>query len=395
MATEIVLQTGHDAQVAMNTPKENIARKNSKNRPKSLNLTPFDPNELSSKLSVVAMDKDDDSTETNVSESRDSPKEDQPKPAASPMTTLTNESTTKPSRSRQGSTPSRRGSFFNFSIKGSNYNPKKDDDAIPEPAPYRHVPKTAAAQFIKTTTIEPLADKAVVTKRVKSPGYGNSAMSLHDYNRQYRRTQSFSHGRPYDRNGAPHTVLESTAEVDEESGQPISRLFLQNKLQSYSLAGETSRRMSTGNIGARSEAHREALEVPPPVAVHKDSTNMSVYRAGSVSSTGDNVSPWFQSSGTVTPSSRVDIDSRRGSETSGPSRRGSTNAQHATVVDMYRVDWSPGRKRDSRWSIMRGRIGSVSKSSKEKREHGSVSGDSNPPESPTSPKSSFLGIFKR
>ncbi|KAH7155310.1 hypothetical protein B0J13DRAFT_223029 [Dactylonectria estremocensis] len=394
MATTEILQTGDDVQTTMNAPKEITARKSSKNRPKSLSLTPFDPNELSHKLSVVAMDKDDDSTDTNVSESQDSPKADQAKPAASPMTTLANEPPTKPSKSRNGSTSSRRGSFFNFSIKGSNYDLKKDDDAIPKPAPYRHVPKTAASQFVKTTTIEPLEDKAVVTRHAKSPGHGNSAMSLHDYNRQYRRTQSFSHGRPYDRHGAPHTVLESTAEVDEEGGQPISRLTLPSKLQSYSLTGETARRMSTGNIRARS-THQEVLEVPPPAAVRKDSTNMSVYRAASVSSTGDNVSPWFQSSGTATPSSRVDVDSRRGSETSGPSRRGSANAQRATMVDMYRVDWSPGRRRDSRWSIMRGRIGSVSKSSKDKREHGSESGESNPPESPTSPKTGFLGIFKR
>lgn len=405
MATTMVLPVGEDEKNTMVQSEANTSSNSSnstKNRPNPLNLSPFDPNELSHKLSAVAVDKEDDSASSIVSGSQDSPKDDPSKSATlSPKTALKQSPAKSPKspKSRQSSISSRRSSIFgHFSIKGSNYDPKKDDDKISKPAPYRHVPKTAAAQFAKTTTIEPLTDKAVVTKQMKSPGPAPATMSLQDYNRQYRRTQSLSHGRPYDRTSAPFTVLESTAEVDEDSNQPSNKQFLQPHSQNFDPANEATRRMSTGNMRARSDVQRGVVDVPLHSDPRKDSTNLSVYRAGSVSSLGGNPSPWTQGSAGNSPFNRVDFDSRRSSEASGPSRRSSVgpsgNTQRATVVDMYRVDWTEsdqtGRRRDSRWSIMRGRIGS-----KERRESGSVSGDSNPPTSPTSPKTGFLGRFKR
>ncbi|KAF7539851.1 hypothetical protein G7Z17_g12331 [Cylindrodendrum hubeiense] len=413
MAAIMVLQAGEKDQKAVSQVKTNTSNKStksSKNRPNSLTLSPFDPSELSHKLSAVAIEKGDDSAGSTLSGSQDSLKDDQFKlDTPSPTTAVAKQSPTKSSskssKSPQVGSTSRRSSLFgHFSIKGSNYDPKKDDDSTMNPTPYRHVPRTAATQFAKTTTIEPLTDKAVVTKHAKSPGSTSGSMSLQDYNKQYRRTQSMSHGRPYDRNVAPHTVLESTAEVDEDSGQPNNKLLQQTQgTQCFDPAQEMARRMSTGNMRVRPDAQRGVLDVPPPGAGRKDSTNLSVYRAGSVSSIGSNLSPWFHSSAPVSPFNQATHDSRRGSETSGVSvhsRRGSANSQRAAVVDMYHVDWSQGdksgRRRDSRWSIMRGRIGSVSKQTKERKgESGSVSEESTNSAASTSPKTGILGRFKR
>ncbi|KAK7429251.1 hypothetical protein QQZ08_004261 [Neonectria magnoliae] len=377
-----------------------------KNRPKSLTLSPFDPSELSNKLSTVASDQDDDSTASITSGSQDSPKEDLMSNNTTPSPNTTTAKALSPKFFKQNASPvSRRTSIFqHFSIKGSNYDPKKDDDITPKAAPYRHVPKNAAAQFAKTTTVSPLTEKATVTKQVKSPGPGcmsNGTMSLQEYNKQSRRTQSLCHGRPQDRSGNafPLTVLESTAEVDEDPTTLNSRLSLQpNQLRGFDLANEMARRMSTGNMRP---GQRGGVEVPPPIVVRNDSTNLSVFRQSSISSV-DNMSPFHTGSGHTSPlrhsfDQQQPSPGRRGSEAnSNPSRRGSVvNPQRATVVDMYRVDWSQSdqskRRRDSRWSIMRGRIGSVSNKSDTKE---SVSGESVEPEPPASPKTGFLGRFK-
>ncbi|KPM39456.1 hypothetical protein AK830_g7103 [Neonectria ditissima] len=377
-----------------------------KNRPKSLTLSPFDPNELSHKLSTVASEQDDDSTDSMTSESQDSPKDDPMSKNTTPSPKTTAAKELSPKFSKQGASPaSRRTSIFqHFSIKGSNYDAKKDDDASPKPAPYRHIPKNAAAQFAKTTTVSPLTEKAVVTKQVKSPGPGcmsNGTMSLQEYNKQSRRTQSLCHGRPpHDRNGNPFplTVLESTAEVDEEPNTLNSRLSLQpNQLRGFDLANEMARRMSTGNMRAQ---QRGGVEVPLPVVVRNDATNLSVFRQSSIGS-ADNMSPFHMSSGPTSPlrqefDQQLSLVRRSSDANSNPSRRSSVvNAQRATVVDMYRVDWSQSdqskRRRDSRWSIMRGRIGSTSSKSDRKD---SVSGESVEPGSPASPKAGFLGRFK-
>ncbi|CAM1504139.1 Fc.00g017300.m01.CDS01 [Cosmosporella sp. VM-42] len=412
-----------------------------KNRPKSLQLNPFDAGELTRRLSVVVAEQDDDNVDSMapLKSSKESPMNYSyhlKGRAASVATSSASPRTIpgkQPSPKDKGFSPKlhmrkystseaapRRGSIFDrFSWKGSNYDEKEEQATQATTAPaYRHVPRVAAAQFARTTTVETVSQKAQVVKSTKpAPGPGamsNATMSAGDYNKAYRRAQSLCSGRPYNgSNGFQLTVLETTAEVDEDAQQPQRSSFQGHWTKGFDVGPEPSlgRRMSTGNMFAKAD-NRLPVEMPSfqrrDSTVRRDShSTSSSFRRDSGGSTPfrdpGNLSPYRRdsdkdSSAPLSPF-RQEFEGlthiRRESEAGIASRRGS----YAAMVEMHRADWSQsdnGSKNsgsnllrvESKWNL-RGRLSSISKHGKEGDE------ENLPPMSPRSPKSGFLSKFKR
>lgn len=405
--TVTVVETGHPVdQTARAEPKSKL-----RFRPKSLLLP--DPREITRKLSM-AMGSDDKKRDDGKDKKSDDKKDDDTASTSTlwkeeytvdsnnasyfPPSPRTVDPNSKPkynpalspgvsSQQSSSASPRRSSLFSHFSFKGSNYDPKEDEPTPPTPR-YKHVPKNAASQFAKTTTVEPLADKSAANRQMlPSPPPVKGTMSVHEYNRMYRRTQSLSAGRTHERtNSLFPPVLESTAEVEEEPLTSNPRHSLQpHHMRGFNLAHELTRRMSAGNIQAKADVQR-IVDMPtsPRRSSFSDGRHQSIASSGS-----DSNSPFRQDFNNMSRR-----DSRRDSETgSTVSRRGSLNPQRATAIDMYRVDWSqsdePKSRRDSKWSLMKGRIGHGSQS-----REGSVSGHEDSHNLP-SPKSGFLARFRR
>lgn len=407
-------------------PKMTVSGK-MKHRPRTLNIDPFDPDELNRKLNVVVTGKFHE-------------------PQLSPCTQLSGETLNSPSprsasidkqsqhissRSRKNSTANaapqqRRGSLLDrlgFG-KGSNYSEKEaEEERSNKPAPYKHVPKVAAEQFARTTTVEPLAQKASTAKQMRpSPGpHAIGTFSLQDYNKQCKRSQSLCSGR-VERAGSHHsfnTVLESTAEVDEEplltsrSAQP----HVWNS--GFELGPEASgRRMSTGNMWGKQDSLQPHVSFRRDsaglVALHMQKSNNSLnsgMRRGSNSSSTvfsfDNASPFQRESGPVSPfRSEFGSVSPMREDSGNSSRRGSVakipNPQ--ATANLHRPDWSQSdqstkQRRDSKWSINSGKSRKASLSQKSTKDENEISSvepnvEVDAPLPTKSPKNGFLRRFR-
>ncbi|KAJ4271418.1 hypothetical protein NW762_000120 [Fusarium torreyae] len=311
------------------------------------------------------------------------------------------------------SKPPRRGSIFDaFRFRGSNYTDelqKQEEDDTQKPARYKHVPQVAAQQFARTTTVEPITQKASPKGMKPVPGthsMNHGTMSQQEYNRQYRRAQSLCSGRPA---GAHNfSKLASTAEMDEGSAQQKK----QNIRGSMCGRPEPPRRMSTGNMWGKSDPQ-------PQSPFRRDSTGVGGFqgnsapsaRRESASSSGfsDASSPFARESGPTTPFRQEfggnSPPHRRGSENSSGasgSRRGSlagmANPQRA--AEIHRVDWSQSDqpvkvRRDSKWGGLKHRKLSVSqlKPSEEREVPYVIETTSQSSTSPKSPKHGFLKRF--
>jgi hypothetical protein len=325
--TVTVVETGFQAEPAQSRPE----KRKSRFRPKSLLLP--DPREITRKLSI-AMGSDDKKRDEGKDKKTEDKKDDDtaststlwkedycldgssnPNPPSPRTVDLGSKPKHSPALSpgvvQQQANPAspRRASLFShFSFKGSNYDPKEEEPA-PKTPRYRHVPKNAASQFAKTTTVEPLTDKQGVSKQMlPSPSPVKGTMSVQDYNRMYRRTQSLSASRTYERsNSLFPAVLESTAEVDEEPLTSNPRHSLQpHHMRGFNLAHELTRRMSAGNIHSKADVQRT---VEMPASPRRSS--FSGGRHESVASSGsDGNSPFRQDFGTASRRG-----SRRDSET--------------------------------------------------------------------------------
>ncbi|KAF4980352.1 hypothetical protein FDECE_17901 [Fusarium decemcellulare] len=427
MTTTMLYTTG----ASVDEPTNRFATKTNasgkpRHRPKSLQIEPFDPNELSKKLNGLAVEQGSQSSQSTQSgDSLQPPLSGSDLGAPSPRTVTTKQ----PPSSRKSSfaaksgkekkddklsvpstpaaPPSRRGSIFDhLRFRGSNYTDetqRQEEEDAKKPTRYRHVPQVAAQQFARTTTVEPLTQKAAPSpKGMRSvPGphsMNNGTMSLQEYNRQYRRAQSLCSGRPSGTQG--FTKLESTAEVDEEPAQQKSFRI-----------GETGRRMSTGNMWGKHDGQSQGSFRRDSIGVGGFSQlNTASARRGSASSSGfsDASSPFARDSGPTSPFKQEfggtnSPNQRRGSEASNAtSRRGSlanmSNPQRA--ADVHRVDWSQSDqpvkvRRDSKWAGLKQRKASVNqqKPSNEK-ESTPAEAEAQPSTSPKSPKAGFLKRFK-
>ncbi|KAF7562714.1 hypothetical protein G7046_g1416 [Stylonectria norvegica] len=408
-----------------------------KRRPSALTISPFDATELERRLSVVRAERGDNSVESSQTEPAQqqqllSPTYQLKKEAsnghnnsASPRTVVAAEPSPKgrSPKPRKDSTtvetaPPRRGSIFDrFSFKGSNLTEKDEEPAPTAPAApaYRHVPRSAAASFARTTTVATVSQKAQTVAKTSPTGHGpNSAGNApYEQNKAYRRAQSLCSGRPFDRNNAQFhlTVLETTAEVDEEPTKPKARHSLQGQTWTrFDGLDNNGRRMSTGNMnGSKARGSDMSNGMPP---FRRDSNGMAGQkRRGSTSS---NSNPFRRDSDASTPGRRdssipaspfrqdFDNASRRGSENAPTSRRPSVVA----MGERRSVDWSQSdepvkhsavgaAKADSKWSL-RGRLGSVSKQGRDTREVLLLSDEeADPPVLSKSPKNSFMSRFKR
>ena len=421
-----------------------------KSRPKSLQLSPFDAGELTRRLSVVVAGQDDDHIDPMAPVPPKSAKESPSNysyhlkgrtasvttSSASPRTVSAKEPSPKDNGfapklhmrkdSTSEATPRRKSIFDRFSWQGSNFDEKEEQATqATSPPAYRHIPRVAAAQFARTTTVETVSQKAQVVKQTKpAPGPGamsNATMSPQDYNKAYRRAQSLCSGRPYERNnGFQLTVLETTAEVDEESSQLGQRKSLQGHWnKSFDMGNDPNigRRMSTGNMFAKAD-NRLPIDISSHIQ-RRDSTGVNPNRRDSHSSSSpfrrdsSGSTSFKQDSGTMSPHRRdSDRDSsgpispfrqdfegishmRRESEAGIASRRGS----YAAMAEMHRVDWSQSDhsakhpannllKPESKWNL-RGRLSSISRHREPSDEENASS------TSPKSPKSGFLSKFKR
>ncbi|KAJ4315142.1 hypothetical protein N0V84_008530 [Fusarium piperis] len=436
MTTTMLYTTG----ASMDEPTNRFANKTNssgkpRHRPKSIQIEPFDPNELSKKLTGLAVEQDGQPSQQNqlqVPMSANDMGEPSPRtiPAQQP-TSSTTSATPKSHKEKKNdklgtptqAAPSRRGSIFDhLRFRGSNYTDeteRQEEEDAKKKVRYRHVPQVAAQQFARTTTVEPLAQKAQPSpqgmRSVPGPhSMNNGTMSLQEYNRQYRRAQSLCSGRP---SGPPgRTRLESTAEVDEENSQQKNpRISVQGQFWNDLKAGEPGRRMSTGNMWGRSDSQ---LQVP----FRRDSTavgavcqnNPTSGRRGSASSSGfsDVSSPFARDSGPASPFKTefggANSPNRQGSDntSAAPSRRSSlagiANPQRAAEV--HRVDWSqsdqPAKvRRDSKWAGLKQRKASTSQKTNNEEKlspPGTETGaQAQPSTSPKSPKVGFLGRFKR
>lgn len=413
-------------------PKPAAADKQ-KNRPAALNLAPFDAGELSRRLSAVASDQDTlsiDSASTGPKSAREiSPKnyllkKDRQKSfngPSSPRTIPGKESSPRSfapklsirKQSTSESTP-RRGSIFDrVRWKSSNYDEKEEEEKEPTTPAYRHVPKVAAAQFARTTTVETVSQKVSTTGASKqSPNSGSfiSPMSPQDYNKAYRRAQSLCSGRPYERKGSyQRNMLTTTAEVDEGPNQ-----YSVSSKWSRGYDANGVRRMSTGQMYSRTDVNAAMGQLRRDSAgvvsyQRRDSQSSGGYRRDSASSgplRRDSTSSGNTSrrrgsdrhdSNPISPL-RAEFDTmahmRRDSEAKSLERRPSLAAAAES-----RVDWSQSDepvkfsgslgKGESQWK-MKGRLGSISKEPLLHAEE-----VSSPLLSPRSPKSGFLSKFKR
>ncbi|KAF4984625.1 hypothetical protein FZEAL_201 [Fusarium zealandicum] len=442
MTTTMMYTTG----ASMDEPKNSFATKTSsgkpRHRPKSLQIEPFDPSELSKKLTGLAVEQDSPSSQSTQSpQSLQAPLSGNSMDLLSPRTALppkqmppttTTAVKAKPHKEKKedksrapapGAPPPRRGSIFDhLRFRGSNYTDetqKQEEDDAKKPVRYRHVPQVAAAQFARTTTVEPLAQKSPpITKQMGRPVPGphsmnNGTISLQEYNKQYRRTQSMCNGRPVVSPG--FSKLASTAELDEEPPKPKKK---NNRLSTSSqffsensrAGGNTGRRMSTGNMWGKPD--------PQTNPFRRDSTgvggfnqqntqNASSIRRGSASSSGfsDVSSPFARDSGPTSPFKQEfgasNSPLRRGSETAPPSRRGSmasmANPQH--TAEIHRVDWSQSDqpvkvRRDSKWAGLKNRKPSMTQLKPSNEKEGPIEVETRPSTSPKSPKGGLLKRFK-
>ncbi|KAF5658295.1 hypothetical protein FHETE_9949 [Fusarium heterosporum] len=404
-----------------------------RHRPKALQIQPLDPSELSVKLNHLSVDNNGQPSHPAYTEdSLRSPLSAQSMGAPSPRTiprvqsssSVTTTVSSKPSRKEKldgklnlpsPSKPPRRGSIFDaFRFRGSNYTDeaqKQEEDSTQKPVRYKHVPQVAAQQFARTTTVEPLSQKASPKGLKPAPGPHSmnvGTMSLQEYNRQYRRAQSLCNGRAVGLQSRPR--LASTAETDKEIAQQRN----QNARRSMPWNGngpELSRRMSTGNLWGKNETQPPSLFRRDSAGMGSQTSSVSSVRRGSASSSGfsDASSSFARESLPVTPFKQdfggSNSPQRRGSEhsavTSG-SRRGSfvnvTNPQY--TAEIHRVDWSQSdqpvkTQRDPKWGGLKHRKTSVSQQrpDDEKEIHNAVEAVSQQSVSRKSPKSGFLKRF--
>ncbi|KAM0238370.1 hypothetical protein ACHAP5_008655 [Fusarium lateritium] len=406
-----------------------------RHRPKALQIQPLDPNELSAKLNDLSVDSGGGQPSQSVysedslrpplsarSMGAPSPRTIPKMPMSPSVTTTVSSRSFKKEKKDAKLSPSsplkppRRGSIFDaFRFRGSNYTEEvqKQEDDVQKPTRYRHVPQVAAQQFARTTTVEPLTQKASPKGMGPAPGphsTNNGTMSLQEYNRQYRRAQSLCSGRAAGTHNLPK--LASTAEMDEGLAQQ-KKLHARGSMAWNGARPELPRRMSTGNLWGKSDPQ-------PPSPFRRDSTGVggsqvsssSSARRGSASSSGfsDASSLFVRESGPVTPFKQEfggnNSPHRRGSENSAAtsgSRRGSfinvPNPQH--TAEIHRVDWSQSDqpvkvRRDSKWGGLKQRKTSISqqKSSDEKETPYVIETGSQPSISPKSPKTGFLKRFK-
>ncbi|KAF5027558.1 hypothetical protein F66182_300 [Fusarium sp. NRRL 66182] len=407
-----------------------------RHRPKALQIQPLDPNELSAKLNDLSVDHDgqpghsvhlEDSLRPPLSaRSMGTPS---PRtvsgmyPPSSITTTVSSKALKKDKMDDKLSVPStpkppRRGSIFDaFRFRGSNYTDevqKQEEEEARKPARYKHVPQVAAQQFARTTTVEPLTQKASPMGARPAPGphsMNNGNMSLQEYNRQYRRAQSLCTGRSV---GAHSNFprLASTAEMDEgfaQQGKQNPRGSIQGQFWNDNRP-ELSRRMSTGNMNGKNDAQCNN-------SFRRDSTSIggsqgntvSSGRRGSASSSGfsDVSSPFARESGPTTPFRQefgtTSSPNRRGSENSAAtgSRRGSfinvPNPQR--VAEVHRVDWSQSDqpvkvRRDSKWAGLKQRKTSVSQPKLDREKEIPYVIETGP-QSSTGSKSPKTGFLKR
>ncbi|KAF4455983.1 hypothetical protein F53441_1796 [Fusarium austroafricanum] len=435
MTTTMLYTTG----VSMEEPAQGFAPTTvgsgkPRHRPKALQIQPLDPNELSAKLDNLLVENDgqphhsvhpEDSLWPPLSAVSMGTLSPRTIPGTNASSSVTTAVSSRRSRKERGdeklgllspAKPPRLGSFFDaFRFRGSNYTDEiqKQEEDAQKLVRYKHVPQVAAQQFARTTTVEPLTQKAS-PKRGMRPVPGphsmtNGTMSLQEYNRQYRRAQSLCSGRPAGANS--FSKLTSTAELNEGSARQ-RRQSARGSVLWNGNKPELSRRMSTGNMWAKSDPQSS-----PPF--RRDSTGVvgfqgnsaSSMRRGSASSSGfsDASSPFVRESGPTTPfkqefGSNIPPN-RRGSEqsaaTSG-SRRGSfvnvPNPQHA--AEIHRVDWSQSDqpvklRQDSKWGGLKHRKTSVSQQKliDEKETFHATETGSQSSDSPKSPKPGFLKRF--
>ncbi|KAM0440785.1 hypothetical protein ACHAPT_000086 [Fusarium lateritium] len=438
MTTTMLYTTG----ASMDEPTNRFANKTNssgkpRHRPKSIQIEPFDPNELSKKLTGLAVDQDGQpSQHTQLQVPMSASDMGEPSPRTIPTQQPASAMTPAASKSQKekkddklnapapAAPQSRRGSIFDhLRFRGSNYTDeteRQEEEDSKRKVRYRHVPQVAAQQFARTTTVEPLTQKAQPSSKGMRPVPGphsmnNGTMSLQEYNRQYRRAQSLCSGRP----SGPHgrTKLESTAEVDEETSQQKNpRISVQGQFWNDLKAGETGRRMSTGNMWGRSDSQ---LQVP----LRRDSTavgavcqnSSSPMRRGSASSSGfsDVSSPFARDSGPASPFKTEfgspNSPNRRGSDntSAAPSSRRSSLANIANpqrAAEVHRVDWSQSDqpvkvRRDSKWGGLKQRKASSSQKTNNEEKLSPPGADTEAQAQPStslkSPKAGFLGRFKR
>jgi hypothetical protein len=430
MTTTMLYTTG----ISMEEPTHRflpttVAPGKPRHRPKALQIQPLDPNELSAKLNDISVEHDsqprrpvhaEDALQPLLSATSmgaPSPRTIQATHASPAIPTTVSSRAIKKEKiddklsSPLSAKPPRRGSFFDaFRFRGSNYTDElqkqEEEDDVQKPARYKHVPQVAAQQFARTTTVEPLTQKASPKGMRPAPGphsMNNGTISLQDYNRQYRRAQSLCSGRPTSANNVSRM---GGTELDKASAQR-KRQTARNSMLLNVNGPELSRRMSTGNMQPLPQARRDSIGTG--VGGFQGNVPSSA-RRGSASSSGfsDASSPFVRESGPATPFKQEfginTSPNRRGSETSAAtsgSRRGSfvnvPNPQHA--AEIHRVDWSQSDqpvkvRRDSKWGGLKHRKTSLSQQ-KPNAEHQGPSFTKTGSQSSVSPKSPKAGFLKR
>ncbi|KAF4341733.1 hypothetical protein FBEOM_4325 [Fusarium beomiforme] len=429
MATTMLYTTG----VSMEEPTHlfsptTVGVGKPRHRPKALQIQPLDPNELSAKLNDISVEHDGQPRHSvHTEDSLRPPLSATSMGALSPRTIpgMHASSSVTPAVSSRAfrkdkiddklspplsAKPPRRSSFFDaFRFRGSNYTDERQmqEEDVQKPVRYKHVPQVAAQQFARTTTVEPLTQKASSKGMRPPPGphsMNNGAMSLQDYNMQYRRAQSLCSGRP---TGASNFSRSGGPELDKGSAQH-KRQTTRSSMIWNGNGPELSRRMSTGNMQSLAQPRRDSIGT----GVGGFQGNVvSSARHGSASSSGfsDASSPFVRESGPVTPlKQEFGINAspnRRGSENSAAtsgSRRGSfvniPNPQH--TAEIHRVDWSqsdqPAKvRRDSKWGGLKHRKTSVSQQKPNAEDQNSISIKTGSQPSSASPKSPKPGFLKR
>ncbi|KAI1058644.1 hypothetical protein LB506_000921 [Fusarium annulatum] len=429
MTTTMLYTTG----ISMEEPSHRfspttVAPGKPRHRPKALQIQPLDSSELSAKLNDISVEHEGQPRRpVHTEDSLRPPLSATSMGALSPrtiQTTHTSPSIPTPVSSRLfrkektddklssplSAKPPRRGSFFDaFRFRGSNYSDetqKQTEEDVQKPARYRHVPQVAAQQFARTTTVEPLTQKASPKGMRPAPGphsMNNGTISLQEYNSQYRRAQSLCSGRP---TSASNVARTGGTELDKVSTQR-KRQTARNSMLWNVNGPELSRRMSTGNMQPLPQPGRDLIGTS--VGGFQGNAASSA-RRGSASSSGfSDASPFVRESGPATPFKQEfginTSPNRRGSETSAAtsgSRRGSfvniPNPQHA--AEIHRVDWSQSDqpvkvRRDSKWGGLKHRKTSLSQQKPSAEDQGSHFTKTSPQSSisPKSPKSGFLKRF--
>ncbi|KAL7762256.1 hypothetical protein ACKLNR_008791 [Fusarium oxysporum f. sp. zingiberi] len=431
MTTTMLYTTG----ISMEEPSHRfspttVAPGKPRHRPKALQIQPLDPNELSAKLNDISVEQEgqprrpvhtEDSLRPPLSATSmgaPSPRTIQATHASPSIPTTVSSRVFRKEKiddklsSPLSAKPPRRGSFFDaFRFKGSNYTDElqkqTEEEGVQKPARYKHVPQVAAQQFARTTTVEPLTQKASPKGMRPAPGpysVNNGTISLQEYNRQYRRAQSLCSGRP---TSASNVARMGGTELDKVSAQRKRQTARSSMLWNVN-GPELSRRMSTGNMQPLPQARRDSIGTG--VGGFQGNVASSA-RRGSASSSGfsDASSPFVRESGPATPFKQEfginTSPNRRGSETSAAtsgSRRGSfvnvPNPQHA--AEIHRVDWSQSDqpvkgRRDSKWGGLKHRKTSLSQQKPNAEDQGPsfTKTGSQSSVSPKSPKSGFLKRF--